>query len=173
MRTLFLMRHAQAQNVAFGSDRERPLTSAGRRDAAAAGATLREQDIQLVWCSSAVRTRQTLDSLSLPDTIRVEFLDYLYVCGTNTLLKRIGEVGEEITRLLVIGHSPTIPGLAARLASGANPHGAERLWADYPTATWSQFGIDGTWDELARMPYALARLERMGRGDRVTPGPLS
>ncbi len=167
MRTLFLMRHAQAEDISFGRDRERPLTDAGRRAAAMAGTTLREEKIQRVWCSSATRTRQTLAGLGLPEETSVEYLDYLYVCGTNTLLKHLAEVDDAVERMLVVGHSPTIPGLAARLASGDNPHDADRLWTNYPTATWTQFSVDGTWAELSRMPYALAHLERVGQGGRI------
>ena len=73
IRYLWLLRHGKAASAAprGGSDRDRPLTGRGRRDAAALGARLSGGVLlpgveelpapQLVVSSSAVRTRQTAD----------------------------------------------------------------------------------------------------------------
>lgn len=158
MRTLFLLRHATPELEPFDRDRARELSALGRRQAFEVGEVLRDRGIEHVLCSSAVRTQQTLAALQLGDSPAVEVLDKLYMCGTNTLLQRIGEVVDGVQSLLVVAHSPTIPGLAARIASGAHPKIAEDLWASYPPATLTEFSVDGPWDALTRMPYALGQL---------------
>ena len=169
-RSLFLLRHASAENVLDGPDKSRPLSARGRREATAVGVELREMGIDFVLCSSAVRTRETLDLLNLVAAIPVEFRDILYVCGTNTLLQHVGQLSDAHYRVLVVGHSPTIPGLSARIASGAHPKEAENLWSNFPPATWTEFDIAGPWDALARMPYALGTLVDTRRPPLSTPG---
>ena len=63
MRTLVLMRHAKSDYPAGVPDHERPLAPRGTREAGLAGDWLREHApaIDAVLCSSAVRTRQTLE----------------------------------------------------------------------------------------------------------------
>ena len=163
MRTLVLMRHATAAPEPFGRDRDRALTPAGRAEAAAAGALMAAAGITRVLCSPAARTRETAACLGLPGEPPLEVVDALYLCGTNTLLQHIADVDDDVTSLLVVAHSPTVPGLAARMASGPSPRLAEDLWASFPPATWVEFAIAGTWAELGRMPYALGALRRVER----------
>ncbi|MDA8437712.1 MAG: histidine phosphatase family protein [Propionibacterium sp.] len=163
MRTLVLMRHATAASEPFDRDRDRALTDEGRGEAAAAGSLLAGIGITHVLCSPALRTRETASCLALPGDPDIEVLDALYLCGTNTLLQHIADVPDIVTSLLVVAHSPTVPGLAARMASGPSPRVAEDLWARFPPASWAHFDIDGTWAELGRMPYALGSLRRVER----------
>lgn len=157
------MRHATADPEPFGRDRDRALTDAGRAQAVAAGVLLAPLAITKVLCSPALRTRQTADCLALPGDPEIDVLDRLYLCGTNTLLQQIADVPSHVTSLLVVAHSPTVSGLAARMASGSSPRSAEELWANFPPASWVRFDVDGTWDELGRMPYALGSLRRVER----------
>ena len=66
-RTLVILRHAKAANPEGVADPDRPLTSRGHADAAAAGAWLAHRDLQpdLVLCSSARRTRETWHGVAL------------------------------------------------------------------------------------------------------------
>src|ERR1700730_6188441 len=73
VRHLWLLRHGKAASDApwGGSDRERPLTARGRRDASALGKRIFNEkpplgldDVarpELAICSAAVRTRQTAE----------------------------------------------------------------------------------------------------------------
>jgi phosphohistidine phosphatase SixA len=80
-RTLLILRHAQTEDTRPGSrDSERRLTPDGERDAEQVGDHLRKQGITIdkVLCSSAARTRQTLELLKLDvqlDPDRVEIAD--------------------------------------------------------------------------------------------------
>jgi len=163
MRSLVLMRHATAASDLSVADRDRPLTEEGRAEAAAAGRMFETLGISHVLCSSAVRTRETASLLALPGAPVVEPLDALYLCGTNTLLQHIADTADAVTSLLVVAHSPTVPGLAARMASGAAPRLAEDIWGRFPPASWARFVVDGPWDALGRMPYALASLVHLER----------
>lgn len=163
MRSLVLMRHATAAAELTGPDRDRPLTDGGRAQAASAGRMLTTLAVTHILCSSARRTRETAACLALPGDPPVEALDALYLCGTNTLLQHIADTPDEVTSLLVVAHSPTVPGLAARMVSGASTRMAEDIWRDFPPASWARFVVDGGWDALGRMPYALASLVHVER----------
>ena len=63
MRTLVLMRHAKSDYPDGVTDHDRPLAARGDREAGLAGDWLRETapTIDAVLCSTATRTRQTLE----------------------------------------------------------------------------------------------------------------
>ena len=64
MRTLIIMRHANAAwGSSLGDDRSRALDPRGRVEASAATARFRAAGLapEVVYCSAATRTRETLD----------------------------------------------------------------------------------------------------------------
>ena len=63
MKTLHLLRHAKSSTKEDVEDHERPLSRRGREAARRSASTFRRQlgAIDLVLCSSALRTRETLD----------------------------------------------------------------------------------------------------------------
>lgn len=172
-RSLFLMRHAKAEGFNAGGDRARELSARGRRDAQAAGQLLAGRGIQLVLCSSSVRTRQTCEALGLRDAdgqpARVEYMDALYLSDPETIRQRISETTAEITALLVVAHSPGIPLLGAELAWANQPHEADRIQCWFPTAAFSEFVINGEWTSLME-PVHDARLREIHRPGADTRG---
>lgn len=144
MPTLFLLRHAKTESHHPQGDRFRELTERGRTDARTVGEQLRERGITLVLSSSSMRTRQTVEELGLD--ARVEYMDALYNCDVETMLQRIGEVDDDVTGLLVVGHSPTIPTLAAELTWA--PGKADDIACNFPTAAWAELTFDGDWADL-------------------------
>jgi phosphohistidine phosphatase len=65
-RRLYLLRHAKSSWKEAGlADHDRPLARRGRRAAKAIGRHLREQRVEpeLVLCSTARRTRETLEGI--------------------------------------------------------------------------------------------------------------
>lgn len=151
-RTLFLMRHAKAEHSHAMGDHERGLSGRGRQQAQQAGLQLADRGIQLVLCSSSERTRQTFDSLGLKlpggDPVPVEYMKALYLGSAQTIRQRISEIDEEVTGLLVIGHSPGIPTLGAELAWASQPSEADRIQCWFPTAAYSEFTVEGSWVDL-------------------------
>jgi phosphohistidine phosphatase len=135
MKRLYLLRHAKSSWKEPGvPDHDRPLSGRGRRAAKAMAAHLRAQGIEpeLVLCSTAERTRQTLariePALGAPE---VRFERELYGAAAATLLDRLQRVEDPIGSVMLIGHNPGLELLALDLA---RPGPALRkLSAKYPT----------------------------------------
>ena len=93
MHTLYLLRHAKSSwDDPTLPDDKRPLAPRGRRDGKRIAEHLRRQEIEpeLVLCSSAARTRETLELLRPAlggATVVVE--DELYGASADRLLARI------------------------------------------------------------------------------------
>ena len=121
MRTLYLLRHAKSSwDDPTLPDDKRPLAPRGRRDGKRIAEHLRRQEIEpeLVLCSSAARTRETLELLRPAlggATVVVE--DELYGASADRLLARIRLVPDEAESVMVIGHNPGLHELALVLAS--------------------------------------------------------
>lgn len=156
MKNLFLMRHAKAEVSGPAGDKSRPLSDRGRRDARAVGQWLQLAGVDVALVSSSARTTETFAELGLD--CRVEYMDALYNCDVETMRQRIGEMTDEVTTLLVVGHAPSIPALAAELLSATQPRDADDLQCHYPTATVTGFEVEGPWHELGH--NAVRLLER-------------
>jgi phosphohistidine phosphatase len=106
---------------------------------------------ELVLCSSAARTRETLELLrpALGDASTVRFEDALYAASAETLLERLRAVPADVSSVLLIGHNPGMQDLALLLAaSGAD---LERLAAKFPTAALATLSIaTASWQQLSR-----------------------
>lgn len=136
MHTLYLLRHAKSSwDDSSLTDHERPLAPRGVHAGAAIAAYLESRDVQvdLVLCSTAVRTRQTLDLImpALGDP-PVEFEDELYAASDDTLIERLRRVPDSARSVMVIGHNPGMHDLALRLAAGGDR--LPQLAAKFPTA---------------------------------------
>ena len=132
MRTLVLMRHAKSDYPEGVDDHERPLAGRGIREAALAGDWLRANapQIDAVLCSSAVRTRQTLERTAI--AAPASYLDRLYGASPRRD-RRDHKIGDDVTTLLVVGHEPTTSHLALGLAGPGSDRGAaERDGAEVP-----------------------------------------
>ena len=151
MRDLLLLRHAKAAPGGPGvADRDRPLTPRGRRDAALVGAAIAADEMvpDLVLCSPARRTRETLDAVlaSLAPAPRVIVLDSLYGAAHGDYVGAIAEAGGHAKRLLVVGHNPTIHATALTLAGSGDKALRKRLLEKFPTAALAHIRLKGdTW----------------------------
>ena len=140
---LLLMRHAEA--VAGGShpDHERPLTDAGRRDAAAMGRWLHDQRTvpDAVLCSSALRARQTWEAVAaaVPDAPAPSSSEAVYDAGPGEILDLLAEQPPEVGTVMVVGHNPTMAHLLAAL-TGEN--------RGFPAGGIAVLDLAGTWQEL-------------------------
>lgn len=147
--TLFLMRHAKTEGYNELGDKARGLTARGREQAREAGLELAGRGVDLVLCSTSTRTRQTLAAMGLkqPDgePVPVQYMEALYLGGSDVLRQRISEIEEDVTNLLVIGHSPAIPNLSAELAWATSHREADQMQCSFPTSTVSEFVIEAPW----------------------------
>lgn len=146
MRRLVLMRHAKTEAYNPGGDHERRLTPRGIQDAQNAGVALRALGIDAALVSGAARTRETFTHLGL--AVQPVVLERLYGCGTDTAARLIAETDDSVASLLVVGHAPTIPDLAATLLCESDPGEAEGVGGWFPTAAYSTFTLEGPWSSL-------------------------
>ena len=155
MKRLYLLRHAKSDwaDPAL-DDFDRPLNGRGVKSAPAMGRYMRREGLipALVLCSPSRRTRQTWELMApaLKAQPPVDYADDLYEAEPARVLKRIGEVPENLASLLVIGHNPGLQALAHRLANGGDMAGRRRMAAKYPTGALAVLDCDvGAWDQLA------------------------
>jgi len=124
MKTLFLLRHAKAENGAADlSDFDRALNDRGRRESQAAGEYIKQQNQQLdlVLSSPALRARETaalaLASARLENETR--FDQRIYEASWQVLLTVLSEVEEPASSLMLVGHNPGLEDLLRTLTGRA------------------------------------------------------
>jgi len=141
MLKLYLLRHAQAAGSFDVDDYQRPLTLHGIEQAQSLSPSL--PDIHLCLCSSALRTKMTLEGLQKKEANidKTTFSDELYNAPTGALINAIQQSGTA-QNLLLIAHNPGIHQLANILARENNNEQRERLRFDYAPATLSVFDCD-------------------------------
>lgn len=116
-RLVVLARHATAESGEGGSDHERALTDNGQRVASAAGRWLSTflPTPDLVWCSSALRARQTWEAMAhslRPLEVRIE--RELYLASPADVVAGVQAAGERT--IVVVGHNPTVEQSLAQLS---------------------------------------------------------
>src|SRR6185295_20176694 len=100
MKTLFLLRHARAENPASGSkDFDRALDERGKKEAQAAGIFIKQLNLKFdqILCSTAVRARETTDLLIAAAGLQtsVRYDQGIYEATPLQLLEVIKEVEDE------------------------------------------------------------------------------
>ena len=150
MRTLVLMRHAKSDYPDAVTDHQRPLAPRGIREATLAGEWLRGNvpAIDTVLCSSAVRTRQTLERTGI--AAPVSYSDALYGASPGTMIGVINRVGDDIATLLVVSHEPTVSEVALGLAerAGSDQKALDGIAMKFPTSGIAVLRVPGTWADL-------------------------
>lgn len=152
-RTLRLLRHTTASwDDASLADHERPLAPRGVRSCALLADHLRTEPAlpDLVLCSTAVRTRETLDGISdaLPSHVERRVLAELYAATAATLLEQVRRVPDGCGSVLLIAHNPSVGELAAALAQGDDERIGDELQHGYPTGALTRFDVTAPWAEL-------------------------
>jgi phosphohistidine phosphatase len=148
MHTLHLLRHAKSSwDDDSLPDHERPLSPRGVRDAKRMSEHLSTLAVppDVVLCSSAVRTQQTLGLIaaSLGDAV-VHIEDGLYGASVDDLLERLHGLPEAARSALVIGHNPALQELVLDL-SAAGPL-RDAVGVKFPTSALATLALgDGTW----------------------------
>lgn len=146
MRQLAFLRHAKSDwGAANLPDHERPLSARGERAALVMGRYLAQigYRAQTVVCSTAMRTRQTLDLVgsqcALPGA---HFTRDLYLCGPRDLIRSLQSLPASAGDVLIVGHNPDIELAVQFLANPASaPDLLRSVTAKYPTAGLTLLGI--------------------------------
>jgi phosphohistidine phosphatase len=156
MLTLMLLRHAKSSWAeAGGADIDRPLNARGQAAASAMGRHIASKGLipQLVLCSPAKRARDTwkIVAAEFKTIPAIQFDPDIYDFGDGTaIMACLRQKGGTASSIMLVGHSPSIAGLALKLVGrGENRH-RERLEQKYPTAALAVINLDlDDWSKLA------------------------
>ena len=156
MKIVLLLRHAKSAWSNPGLvDHERPLSSRGERAAEIMAEYIADKCPRpdIILCSTAVRTRQTLAPLvrRLPAPAPPISLEKgLYLASEAALLARLQALTEEAGTALLIGHNEGIGELAAALAGRGPADPLTALREKFPTGALAVLrSPDKQWADLA------------------------
>ncbi|WP_433499242.1 SixA phosphatase family protein [Sphaerimonospora sp. CA-214678] len=141
VKTLVVVRHAEAGHVPGLPDRERPLTDEGEHDARAAGEIIGRLRPDLVVCSPAVRTLRTAELLGLDAPVETE--REIWEAYPEELLDLLRRTDPDVRTLVLVGHNPGVHRLLLGLigtADGDFPPG-------FPPGTAAVIRLPGPWAE--------------------------
>lgn len=143
--TLYLLRHAKSSWKDDSlSDFERPLKGRGRDAAKLVGKRLGSEipSPELIVCSPAARTRQTLEIVLKHSGLHVDqrFDERIYEASLHDLLRVVAEIPDSVAVAMLIGHNPGFEELLAYLT------GQSRRM---PTAALARIKLDvESWKEV-------------------------
>jgi phosphohistidine phosphatase len=168
-RQLLLLRHAKSSwDNPMLPDHDRPLAPRGSKALKRLGQQLRSWGVSpdLVLCSSARRAVETLDGIrsALPPETRVVVDEGLYGSSVDALLRRLGQAGDDIGCLLVVGHNPTLEDLANLLAGAGKRSLRNELAMKFPTASLALLSFEGGWSQLEPGRATLEQLFKPRKG---------
>jgi phosphohistidine phosphatase len=152
MHMLHLLRHAKSSWKEEVEDHERPLNRRGREAARLVGRHLLASAgaVDLVLCSSAVRTRETFELAVAEFTPRPRCLieDALYLADRDELIERLQNLAEGDGNVLLIGHNPGLHELALALAEPHSPQVHALSSGKFPTAARISLCVAVRWSAL-------------------------
>jgi phosphohistidine phosphatase len=159
MNMLHLLRHAKSSAKENVEDYERPLSGRGRKTARRVGRNLSAElgAIHLVLCSSARRTRETLDFVldEFSPRPRTSIEDELYLASREKLTARLGRLDARDVNVLLIGHNPGLHELAVALADENSPAFRALASGKFPTAAYASFRVPADWSVLGSSRHEL------------------
>jgi phosphohistidine phosphatase len=152
MHQLFVLRHAKSSWDDPGlDDHDRPLAPRGRRATKLIAEHLDSHDYhpELILCSTARRTRETLDGIGLTGYKQVE--PELYGASAGGVLERLRRVPNETASTMLIGHNPAMQILVLRLAGAHDPVDPDlaEVQHKFPTGALAVLKFECAWSDLA------------------------
>ena len=155
VKTLHLLRHAKSSwDDPTLADHDRPLAPRGERAARRMAANIKRHRIRvdLVLCSSAVRTRQTLDLVApaLGKKVDIRIEDDLYTGDAEKLIARLRRIEGGVNVALVVGHNPALQDLAVDLAADGEVDALKAIHQKFPTGALATLTTGTRWEELDR-----------------------
>lgn len=147
MKVLFLVRHGQSSwDDAKLSDRDRPLTDKGKRDAVNVGKRLAESElaVDMLFSSPAKRALATAETIARKlDFKRKKIVldEQIYTGQVDDLLQVIRAVGDEHKRVMLVGHNPALSELLQCLAGkSTSMPTCSVAELRFDTKSWSKIG---------------------------------
>lgn len=158
MLTLLLLRHAKSSWDDPGlADYDRPLAKRGKKAAPEIGAALAAKGLRpdLVLCSSAVRTRETLElvlSALGPPSPEVRYDEELYMASPAAVIARLRKHAADPAApqdVMIVGHNPGFEELARLLVGSGGADDRARLAEKFPTCAVAVIAFDaGSWSAV-------------------------
>lgn len=129
MKILFLRHTKSDWSAPDLEDHDRPLNARGKAAAAKVGEWMKSRGYlpDQVLCSDALRTRETLAGLDLPEA-RTEFRSDLYLADPDTILAAARDAKADC--VLIVGHNP---GIAAAASQACETPPAHPDFTRFPT----------------------------------------
>ncbi len=149
-RELWILRHGKSDWAEPGmADVDRPLAPRGIRASERMGRHLASLDrpIDEIRCSSACRTRETLERLQegYGAALEATLDEALYLASAGQLLDQVHALGDASRTALLIGHNPGLEDLAAFLVGSGSADAAKRLSRGLKTATFVRIAFPDGW----------------------------
>lgn len=137
MKTLLLLRHAKSSWADSNlRDFDRPLNERGLKAAMLMGKFIRKRKIEpgLIISSPAKRARETASLVKESGKLIAElrFDERIYEADTETLLKVVSQIDENVDTVMLVGHNPGMQQLLQALTGEAE---------EVPTATLMQISL--------------------------------
>ena len=117
MKTLLVLRHAQAVHFGDTPDHGRPLTERGIQDAMRMGRLFRGVRPSQVLCSTAKRAVDTAEAALKVSGVSIhkQTLRQLYDSDLSQHFEILRNVATAIEQLLIVGHNPTFECLVSTI----------------------------------------------------------
>lgn len=162
MKRLYLLRHAEAAPAMGTGDKDRSLSTHGKVQAIALGRSMMSKGYkpEKVYCSGALRTRQTLDGIEESfGSLNARYEDEIYYGGTGELFSFIQNTSDEKQSVLIVAHNPSIYELVVKLGADNPSTHLQRLGMGYKPATLSVLDCPcEKWSDLQMYENALIDL---------------
>ena len=149
-RELWILRHGKSDWADAGmADVDRPLAPRGIRASERMGRHLASlaRPIDEIRCSSATRTRETLERLEqgYGSALDATLDDDLYLASAGQLLDQVHALADASRTALLIGHNPGLEDLAAFLVGSGSAEAVKRLAQGLKTATFVRIALPDAW----------------------------
>lgn len=146
MLRLYVMRHAKSSWAVPGArDFDRELNDRGKSDLVKISHAIQSRGLMpsQILCSSAERTRQTLDGIlnAITPEPDITYTEKLYSSGLDEYIGLIHSVTSP-EPLMIIGHNPMCGTLASILSGKGDPEKIAKIAYKYPTSTISVIDFD-------------------------------
>lgn len=157
MLRLYIMRHAKSSWAIPGArDFDRELNDRGLEDLVKVSKVLKNESFfpDKIICSSATRTRQTLDAVmnAFSHEPEIVFTERLYSSGLAEYIEIINANSESNAKsIMIIGHNPMCGSLAISLPGSGEAPELEKIAYKYPTAALTIIDFDtNNWSEVSK-----------------------
>lgn len=164
MKNLFILRHAHTDNN-YIDDYNRQLTEKGIAQCKKTAANLSPYivDIDMILCSSSVRTVQTVKNILIDldiNDIKTEYNKDLYHVSLNQLFQYLNNIDNRYHNILLVNHNPTISQLGIYFTPNYSPLYIDMLQGFDP-GSLAMFSCDiKSWSDLSTEKIQLKKFWR-------------